>query len=135
MFSSSVVFWLFSLHFWPFSLESVLVLTSALTPKGPNRALITSPRLLRSLLALSESELFWPLEASLGSESIESLESLESLASLESLESWEFRFADSNAVLIDSSVALIISPILKRSFIGLWVRHDSSVLQRLAFDC
>merc|ERR1712213_99218 len=132
MFSSSVVFWLFSLHFWPFSLESVLVLTSALTPKGPNRALITSPRLLRSLLALSESELFWPLEASLGSESIKSLESL---AYLESLESWEFRFADSNAVLIDSSVALIISPILKRSFIGLWVRHDSSVLQRLAFDC
>merc|ERR1711963_1017435 len=57
------------------------------------------------------------------------------LGILESLESWEFKFADSKAVLIDSSVALIISPKLKRSFIGLRVRHDSSVLQRLAFDC
>merc|ERR1711963_1319755 len=121
--------------FWLFSLESVLVLTSALTPKEPKRALITSPRLLRSLLALSESESFWSLKVSLGSESLESLESLEFLESLGSLESWEFKFADSKAVLIDSSFALIISPILKRSFIGLRVRHDSSVLQRLAFDC
>merc|ERR1711963_639026 len=112
------------MDFWPFSLESVLVLTSALTPKEPKRALITSPRLV-----LSESELFWSLEVSLGSESIESIESLESL------ESWEFKFAASKAILIDTSVALIISPILKRSFIGFRVRLDSSVLQRLAFDC
>merc|ERR1719464_1989271 len=97
------------------SSDSVLVLTSTLTPKEPNRALITSPRLLRSLIGCS-------------------LESLDCFLESESWESLEFKWADSKAVLTDSSVALTISPIFKRSFMGLLTPFDSSGLQYLELD-
>ena len=53
---------------------------------------------------------------------------------LETLESLEFKWADSKAVLTDSSVALTISPMFKRSFMGLLAPYDWSGLQRLKLD-